>query len=380
MRKKKESSDDALPYDRREQEAGSGAILMPVLPLSYDDLAELCLKYKAENEQLKKCTAVKHMKSLTNKCRTILQAGGVASKASKDGDPYKNTENALDEIEILMQSYRSLTVDILNQYGIKIKSKIMEEGDYTKKFLEPLPRMVETALQNGKKDREAVEKIAKQYGMKIEYNTQEEYAEKVVKKLPEKTKDILDSNKLHKNVVEHIGKQFDLEITSDNKAEYENALKTLPQKTQADKKRMLKLENQKAQLASREEFFKALLHQACVKFDLKPHKNWTIQTYLHRLQTFLLKQGERVAMVTEDIFNLEKTREGLRQDIERTTEESIKNKLRNICKESGIDLEETASTNDMKKMIVENLKNGNQACNYLNDLYAKVEKASQRRN
>ena len=379
MRKKQESSDDVLPYDSQEQEAGSGAILMPVLPLSYDDLAALCLEYKAENDRLKKCAAVKHMKSLTKKCKTILQDGGVASKASKDGDPYKNIENALDEIEILMQSYRSLTVDILNQYGIKIKSKIMEESDYTKKFLEPLPKMIETALQNAKQDRKVVETIAKQYGI-TEYDTQEEYAEKVVKKLPGKTKDTLDSNKLHKIIVEHIGKQFELEITSDNKAEYENALKTLPQKTQADKKRMLKLENQKAQLASREEFFKALLHQACVKFDLKPHKNWTIQTYLHRLQTFLLEQGERVAMVTEDIVNLEKTREGLRQDVERTTEESIKNKLRDICKESGIDLEETASTNDMMKMIVENLKNGNQACNYLNDLYAKVEKASQRRN
>ena len=379
MRKKQESSDDVLPYDRQEQEAGSGAILMPVLPLSYDDLAALCLKYKAENDRLKKCAAVKHMKSLTKKCKTILQDGGVASKASKDGDPYKNIENALDEIEILMQSYRSLTVDILNQYGIKIKSKIMEEGDYTKKFLEPLPKMIETALQNAKQDREAVEKIAKQYGMKIEYNTQEEYAEKVVKKLPEKTKDTLDSNKLHKNIVEHIGKQFDLETTSDNK----DTLKTLPKKTQAAKKMLLKLENQKAQLESREEFFKAQLHQACVKFDLKPHKNWTIQTYLHRLQNFwkvLQKQGKRVAMVTEDIFNLEKTREELRQDIERTTEESIKNKLRNICKESGIDLEETASTNDMMKMIAKNLKNGNQACNYLNDLYAKVKKASQRRN
>ena len=72
MQKKQESSDDALPYSSQEQEAGSGAILMPVLPLSYDDLAELCLKYKVENDRLKKCAAVKHMKSLTKKCKTIL--------------------------------------------------------------------------------------------------------------------------------------------------------------------------------------------------------------------------------------------------------------------------------------------------------------------
>lgn len=373
MRKKQESSDDVLPYDSQEQEAGSGAILMPVLPLSYDDLAALCLKFKAENDRLKKCAAVKHMKSLTKKCKTILQDGGVASKASKDGDPYKNIENALDEIEILMQSYRSLTVDILNQYGIKIKSKIMEEGDYTKKFLEPLPRMIATALQNAKQGRKVVETIAKQYGVKTEYDTQEKYAE-VMKKLPERTKAALDSTKLHKTIVEHIGKQFDLEITSDNK----DTLKTLPKKTQATKKMLLKLENQKAQLESREEFFKALLHQACVKFDLKPHKNWTIQTYLDRLQTFLLKQGERVAMVTEDIFNLEKTREGLRRDVELTTEGAVKNKLLDIGKASGIDMKETASNDDMIEMIVENLKKGSQVSDAFDKIYDKV-KAWQRR-